>query len=133
MPLPLGALVPEEGYLRRVVVTPLLRRTTTAADQPIVYPSTQQPEVTAVLVEIPPGAETGWHVHPVPAYAYILSGVLEVEMEGGRKNQLVAGQALVESVNVRHNGRNLGKETVKLVMFVTGEKGKPFTVKDAKP
>lgn len=122
-----------EGYKPAIRVSPLLRTSTTAAGQPIAYPRTDAPEVTAVLVEIPPGAETGWHKHPFPCYAYVLSGELTVEMEGGRTNRIAAGQALVEAVNVLHNGRNTGGEPAKLVLFVTGEKGKPFTVRTAAP
>ena len=48
-----------EGYKSEIQITPLLRTMNTSARQPIVYPATNQAEVTAVLVEIPPGAETG--------------------------------------------------------------------------
>lgn len=117
-----------EGYASKVRVTPLLKTSVTSSGDPVAYLRTDQPEVTAVEVEIPPGAETGWHRHPVPCYAYILAGSLEVELETGRTNSLKAGQALVETVGVAHNGRNRGTEPVRLVMFITGEKGKPFTV-----
>jgi quercetin dioxygenase-like cupin family protein len=59
----------------------------------------------------------------------LLSGTLEVEIEGGKKNRFTAGQALVETVNQKHNGRNIGKDPVKIVLFVMGEKDKPFTIK----
>ena len=124
---------PAEGYRREIRITPLLRTSTTAFGQPISYPQIAQPEVTSVLVEIPPGAETGWHRHPVPCYAYILSGSLSVEIEDGTTHVLSAGQALAETVNTLHNGKNLGTEPVKLVMFATGEKGSPFTVRAEKP
>lgn len=81
---------------------------------------------------IPPGAETGWHKHPYPCFAYILEGELEIEMENGKTVRIGAGQALAESVNVLHNGINRGSKPAKLVMFVKGEKGKPFTVKAEK-
>jgi quercetin dioxygenase-like cupin family protein len=117
-----------QGYAGKIQVTPLLKTSVTSSGDPVAYLNTEQPEVTAVEVVIPPGAETGWHRHPVPCYAYILAGSLEVELEGGRKHELKAGQALVETVHIAHNGRNLGAEPVRLVMFVTGEKGKPFAV-----
>ena len=116
-----------EGYRKEIQIAPLLRATTDAAGQPMAYPQTDQPQVTAVMVEIPPGAQTGWHKHPFPCFAYVLSGSLTVEMEGGRVHELTAGQAVAESVNVMHNGKNTGTEPVKLVMFVMGETGKPFT------
>ena len=124
-------LCAEPAYLPAVRATPILKTTTTAAGQPIVYPKTENPEVTALLVEIPPGAETGWHRHPFPCYGYILSGALTVEVEGGKTASYKAGDAIVESVGLLHNGKNTGTEPVKLVMFVTGEKDQPFTVKAA--
>ncbi len=122
----------EPAYLPAVRATPILRTTTTSGGQPIVYPKTAQPEVSALLVEIPVGAETGWHRHPFPCYAYILSGELTVEVEGGKINHFKAGDAMAETVDLLHNGKNTGSEPVRLVMFVTGEKGQPFTVKAAK-
>jgi quercetin dioxygenase-like cupin family protein len=121
-----------EVYEKRVQVTPLLRTTTTSAGQPIVYPEIADPEVTAMLVEIPAGAETGWHKHPFPCYAYILSGEILVDVQGGATNHFTAGQAFAESVDMLHNGRNAGPEPVRLVMFVTGEKGEPFTVRESR-
>ena len=118
-----------DGYTKQIVVTPILRTTKTASGQPIAYPKTNSPQVTTVLVEIPPGAETGWHVHPFPCYAYILSGKLTVKIQGKKPRELHAGDALVEVVNTPHNGMNKGRDPVRLVMFVTGEAGKPFTVR----
>jgi len=122
-----------EGYRPAIKVTPLLRSSETVAGQPIVYPNVVDPEVTAVRVTIPPGAQTGWHRHPFPCYGYMLAGNLTVEMEGGKSTALTAGQALVESVNVLHNGRNTGTTPVEIVMFVTGEKDHTFTVPATAP
>jgi quercetin dioxygenase-like cupin family protein len=117
-----------EGYRGQVQITTLLRTTTTAADQPIVYPQTTEPEVSILLVEIPPGGETGWHKHPYPILVYSLLGELAVDFENGKTHVLSAGEAMVECMNLFHNGRNIGKDPVKLVISVMGEKGKPFTV-----
>lgn len=117
------------NYSTSIQVTPLLQTSKTAAGQPMSYPVTNNPEFTAILVEIPPGAETGWHKHPFPCYAYMLSGEVSVELESGTVNHFGAGEAFVEVTNMFHNGKNLGSEPAKLVMFVTGEKNKPFTIK----
>jgi quercetin dioxygenase-like cupin family protein len=122
-----------EGYTKQIVVTPVLKTTTTASGQPIVYPRTKSPQVTAVVVEIPPGADTGWHQHPYPCYGYILSGKLTVEVKGEKTHVLRAGEALAEVVNTTHRGVNKGTEPVRLVMFVTGEVDKPFTVREPAP
>jgi quercetin dioxygenase-like cupin family protein len=115
-------------YASEVQVTPLLRTTTTVIGQPIEYPKTDKPLVTTVLVEIPPGKETGWHTHPMPCFAYILQGTITVEEEGGKTFTYHAGQAIAEMINTPHNGCNLGTETVKIIMTVMGEQGKPIAV-----
>ena len=112
-----------------VAVTPLKKTTTTTNGQKVVYPVTDSPEVTAVLVEIPAGGETGWHLHPVPVYAYVLSGALTIEMEKGEHYSFKEGDAVVEVVNAKHNGRNTGNGPAKLVVFYTGVAGSPVTIK----
>jgi quercetin dioxygenase-like cupin family protein len=108
----------------------VLKKSTVAADgRKLEYPKTDKPEVTALLVEIPPGGETGWHYHPVPVYAYVLSGVLTTEMENGEKHEYRESEAIFEAVNTPHNGRNTGKVPLRLVVFYTGEEGKPVTVR----
>lgn len=81
------------------------------------------------MVEIPSGGETGWHFHPVPVYAYVLSGSLIIETEDGEKQAFAEGDAIIENVNTLHNGRNTDSVPARLVVFYTGEKGSPTTVK----
>ncbi|MEI8343125.1 MAG: cupin domain-containing protein [Verrucomicrobiota bacterium] len=119
-------------YNRTVHATPLLSATTTASGQPIEYPKTDKPQVTMLLVEIPPGAETGWHKHPVPCYAYILSGSVMVELENGKSYSFHAGQAFAETVNTLHNGKNTGTEPVKIVMTAIGEEKEPIVIRPEK-
>ncbi len=117
-----------DGYGGGVAVTELARTSVTADGRPVAYPRTDRPEVTALLVEIPPGGETGWHLHPVPVYAYIISGVLEVEMDGATRTYH-EGEVIIEAVGTPQNGRNRGTTPVRLVAFYTGEQGKPSTQK----
>jgi quercetin dioxygenase-like cupin family protein len=124
-----GGPVRSEGYGSGVKIRVLLKTDTNALGRPLAYPDVAHPEVTSFTATIPPGAETGWHLHPYPGYAYVLAGELTLEVEGGKNIVLHTGDAYAELVNVRHNGRNLGKDTVRLVAFFTGEKGKAFTKK----
>jgi quercetin dioxygenase-like cupin family protein len=109
-----------------VKVTPLLRTTTSWDGAPIAYPRGPA-EITGMIIELAVGGETGWHEHPVPSFALVLEGTLEVTLRDGRKNLLSAGQALVEVVDTAHNGRNVGNRPVKLVVFYAGEAGKGLT------
>ncbi len=112
-----------------VKVTRLLQSPTSWNGAALAYPSGQA-EVTAMLIEIAPGAETGWHLHPVASFAYILEGELEVSLKDGSKKRLEAGQALAEVVNTLHNGRNVGKGSLKLVVFYAGASNSTLTVKE---
>jgi len=128
----LRAEPPLSEYNRAVHAVPLLSTTTTASGQLIEYPKTDKPLVTMLMVEIPPGAETGWHKHPVPCYAYILSGSVTVELENGINYTLHAGQAFAETVNMMHNGKNTGTDPVKILMTATGEQKVPIVIRPEK-
>lgn len=111
-----------------VKVTPLLKTTRSWNGNPIVYPEGQA-EITGLLVEIAPGAETGWHEHPVSSFGMMLEGVLEVTLKSGEIKHLQSGDALAEVVDTLHNGRNVGTQPVKIVVFYAGAVGKPLTIK----
>src|SRR5260370_40199956 len=98
----------------------LLRTCVNSLGQPIAWPRDGTPEVTALLIEMAPGEETGWHLHPVPLLGYILSGELTVRQAGGDNRVVRAGDASPESVNVLHNGVNEGPAPVMLLVFVAG-------------
>ncbi len=112
-----------------VKVTELLKATNSWDDKPIVYPDGKA-EITGLLVEIAPGAETGWHLHPIPSFGMVLEGTLEVTLKDGRVKRLQAGDALAEVVNTTHNGHNVGNSSVKLVVFYAGTVGQNLTVKE---
>ncbi len=124
-----AALTAQGDYYAGAKVTVIKKATVAADGRKMEYPKTENPEVTALLVEIPPDGETGWHFHPVPVYAYVLSGGLRVEMEGGQVRDYKEGDAIFEVLNTPHNGKNLGEVPAKLIVFYTGEEGKPVTIR----
>lgn len=111
-----------------VKVTPLLKTSTTWNNNQIEYPQGKA-EIIGLLVEVAPGKETGWHSHPVPSFAYMLEGVLEVRLQDGRTKRIKAGEALAEVINTWHNGRNIGNSPVKIVVFYTGISGAAISAK----
>lgn len=111
-----------------VKVTPLVTATSSWNGAPVVYPQGQA-EITGMLIEIATGAETGWHGHPVPSFAVVLEGTLEVTLKDGRKKRVGPGEALIEVVDTLHNGRNVGAQPVKLIVFYAGASGKALTFK----
>lgn len=107
----------------------VLKTTESWDGKKIVYPEGEA-EVTGMVIEIAPGGQTGWHLHPVPSFALLVQGKLDVNLKDGRVKHLKAGDALAEVTNTLHNGRNVGKNTVKLAVFYAGVKGKSLTVKE---
>lgn len=110
-----------------IKVTPLLKTQESWDGKPIVYP-TGKAEVTIIKIEVAPGGQTGWHLHPVSSFGVVLEGELKVELESGEVLFLKAGNAAAEVVNVLHNGKNTGTVPAKLVVFYTGDTDHPLTV-----
>lgn len=108
--------------------TPLLQSGTTVHGKPIAYPQTEKPEITALILEIGPGGETGRHMHPNPTFVHVLEGTLEVEMEGTSQS-FKGGDAFLEEVNTWHNGKNTGKTPTKVLVVFSGAAGEPNLVR----
>jgi len=96
-----------------------LSTTKTWDGAPIHYPSGTA-KVTGAIHTIPPGIETGWHMHPVPCFALVLEGELVVELKDGRTKKLKAGDTLAEVIGTPHNGKNMGKVPLKIAVFYAG-------------
>lgn len=111
-----------------VTTTILLKTTVTNVGQPIVYPQRGVPQITTMIVTIPPGGSTMLHKHPVPIVGYILEGALEVRAAGGKVNRYKAGDALVETLNRAHRGINIGTGPCRILVTVIGVKGQPYAV-----
>jgi quercetin dioxygenase-like cupin family protein len=91
------------GTREEIVATTLLKTTVTATGQKIVFPAGNT-EVTALLVDLPAGTDTGWHEHPYPRYAYVLAGAVTVENDAGLRRTYPAGSFFVEQIGTFHHG-----------------------------
>lgn len=101
----------------------LLVTTTTVVGEPIRYPTTGPARITASIVTVAPGADTPFHRHGAPLVAYILSGELTVDYGDHGKRVFRKGEALVEAMDVKHRGTNLGTEPVTLLGVYLGAEG----------
>jgi quercetin dioxygenase-like cupin family protein len=111
-----------EAPVRAVEV---LRTTHTWAHSAIEFPRGQS-EVVGLEIEIAPGGETGWHSHPVPSFAYVVAGTIELKLASGAVKRFRSGEAFAEVIDVAHNGRNVGPDRVKLIVFYASTRGQPI-------
>ncbi len=102
--------------------TPLLASGTTVIGETIAYPS-GTPKVTAAIVVVAPGKETGWHTHAVPLFATILDGTLTVDYGSKGMKVYKTGDSLLEAMNWPHNGMNKGTVPVRLLAVYLGAEG----------
>jgi quercetin dioxygenase-like cupin family protein len=115
-----------------VKATELLKATTTITGQKLEYPR-RNPQVTATLVEIPPGVDVGWHEHPNIRYVYVLDGTLTIELENGTKRDFPAGTIFVEAVGTKHHGLNTGSAPAKVLFIDHSEEGQSNFVRTEPP
>jgi quercetin dioxygenase-like cupin family protein len=126
------ALKTERSDARDQVLS-LLATGQTILGQPITYPTQAPAKVAAAIVTMQPGEETGWHQHDVPMFGYILEGEITVDYGAKGLHIYRRGDALVEAVDVAHNGRNTGKGEARILAVFMGADGVPDTVMLPRP
>jgi quercetin dioxygenase-like cupin family protein len=114
-------------------VIPLLSTGKTVMDEPIVYPTGAPAKITAAIVEMQPGAETGWHTHGVPLTGLILDGELTVDYGAKGTRTYKKGQSVAEAISIPHNGRNTGTGVMKLFVVYIGAEGIATSIADKHP
>ena len=105
----------------------LLQGSETVLGQEVAYPA-GEPVVTAAIVTMVRGQETGWHAHEAPLFAWMLAGELTVNYVPDGSRVYRAGDAVLEAFRTRHNGRNAGAEEVRLLAVFMGAEGVANTV-----
>ena len=121
----------DTSYSQSVRSSTVLATDTTTLGQKLSEYFSNPSRFIGLLVTIPPGQETGWHKHTVPGCAYVLKGCLSVAIENGKTFDFKEGDSFAEVINVNHNGKNRGKDTVQLIAFFIGTDNKPITIKRA--
>jgi quercetin dioxygenase-like cupin family protein len=100
----------------------------TVLDQKLVYPKKGAAQVSSAITTLEPGQETGWQLHPVPVFVYVLSGTYTVEYEAGVTKEFPAGSSIMQAVKTNYNGINKGEDTIQLLTVFMGAQGKRNTV-----
>ena len=104
----------------------------TVVGEDITYPTTGPSHITASIVTILPNAETVWHQHGTPMFAYVQEGVVTVDYGAHGKRVYRPGDAFVEAMAVTHRGMNLGTIPVKILVVYMGAAGSKNVVLEKK-
>jgi hypothetical protein len=99
----------------------ILRRTSNTWNKPLIFPS-QVPEVTATVIEYPPGASGEHQINPYSRYIYVLEGTLTLDVDGRGLVDFPAGR-LILSGSTWLTPRNNGAVPAKLLVIDQAEAG----------
>lgn len=116
-----------------ISVIPLLETTKTVVGETIVYPAGAPAKITASIINLSPGAATGWHRHGVPLIGMIMEGELTVDYGPKGKRTYKQGEAFAEAINVTHQGTNTGTGTANLLAVYLGADGLPTSMPEKAP
>jgi quercetin dioxygenase-like cupin family protein len=99
----------------------ILRRTSNTWNKPFVFPS-RVPEVTATIIEYPPGASAERQINPYSRYVYVLEGTLTLDVDGRGPVDFPAG-SLILSGNTWVTPKNNGAVAAKVLVIDQTEAG----------
>lgn len=105
----------------------LLQGNRTVLDQAIAYPE-GVPEVTGAIVTMEPGQTTGWHRHDAPLFAWVMEGEITVDYGSHGTRRYAAGDAVLEAVDLAHDGTNTGDVPTRILVVFMGAEGVANTV-----
>lgn len=111
----------------------LLSSGQTILGQKIAYPAGATANVAAIILTLGPGEETGWHSHATPMFGFIIEGELTVDYGPHGTRVYRTGDALLEAVDLPHNGRNSGQADVRVLAVSMGALGFVDTSPVTKP
>ena len=123
------------GAATREEAATLLSTSKTVLGQTVSYPTGAPAKVTAAIITMLPGEQTGWHQHDVPMFGYILEGEVTVDYGAAGRRVYRTGDALMEAIDVAHDGRNTGSGNARILAVFMGADDVPNTVtlKDGAP
>lgn len=83
-------------------------------------------EGVIVLVELPPGVESGRHTHPGTELGYLIEGSSVLEVEGVPPKTYKAGDTWIIEPGKIHNAKGAGDKAARILVTYVVEKGKPL-------
>jgi quercetin dioxygenase-like cupin family protein len=82
---------------------------------------------TLVLVELPPGAREGRHMHSGTLVAYVKEGIMTLDYEGKPTATYKTGETFSVEPGTIHEGMNKGNVTTRLIATFVFPKDQPMT------
>jgi quercetin dioxygenase-like cupin family protein len=83
-------------------------------------------EIVQVITEIPPGVESGWHIHPGEEVGFIVAGTVEMMIKDQLTLVLHAGDPFLIPPRTPHNALDRGSETGCMLSTYIVEVGQPL-------
>ena len=83
-------------------------------------------EIVQVLTKIPPGVESGWHIHPGEEVGYIIAGTIEMKVEGQPTRTLQAGDGFLIPPRTPHSAYDIGPEVGLMLSTYIVDVGEPL-------
>jgi len=103
------------------VVEPLLKKT---------IPNLENQETLMLTVTLPPGEKPGKHRHNAHTFVYVLQGSVIMQVQGGERTTLKAGDTFYETPDDVHTVSMNASDTeeAKFLVFLIKEVGAAVTV-----
>jgi quercetin dioxygenase-like cupin family protein len=90
-------------------------------------------EIVQVVTEIPVGVESGWHTHPGEEVGYIVTGTVEMAIQGRHPLTVQAGEGFLIPAGMPHNARDIGPGTGHMLSTYIVETGRPLASLTGEP
>ena len=89
----------------------------------------QSREVKVINVFLPPGADSGRHIHHGDQYTTVQEGEIHIDIEGKGDHVFKAGEAVHIEPMVVHRTQNLSGQSARTTELFIVAKGKPLSEK----
>lgn len=118
--------------MRPILIALALIASPALADPPDIHvdvpKNAKNMEVNVVEHDIAPGQTVAWHIHHGTEISYVLSGALNLQVEGGPIRHVAQGETFVIDPNTPHRAYNDGIETARLLITYLRDKKGPLAI-----
>ena len=90
----------------------------------------QNREGLMLTVDLPPGSDSAKHRHNAHTFVYVLEGAVVMQVEGGERKELQAGDTFYETPDDIHTVSMNASDTepAKILVFFVKQQGAPVSI-----